>query len=162
LNFGCGSIQPEGWVNLDADRDFGSPYGSLSQFACGTFDLIVAHCVLQMTPYGGLLALLTELRLALRPGGVLRVSLPDLARGFTAYAAGDLDWFPNGEADLDARFSNWLTWYSTSRSLLTPGALLVLLDDAGYRSAQRYEYGAGPGAELDDRQGEVYFIGACR
>jgi hypothetical protein len=45
LNFGCGSIQPAGWENVDRE-DFGQPHlGSTSLFDDNTFDIIVAHCV---------------------------------------------------------------------------------------------------------------------
>src|SRR6476469_7430783 len=118
LNFGAGSIMPPDWSNVDVE-DFGQEYvGSTELFANNTFDIAVAHCSLQITEFHDIEKILTELHRILKPGGVLRISLPDIVRGFQAYQAGDIDWLPNGETDIDERFSAWLTWYSTTRTLM--------------------------------------------
>jgi predicted SAM-dependent methyltransferase len=165
LNFGCGSIQPAGWHNLDRD-DFGQEHvGSTELFEDDTFDVIVAHCSLQLTEYDDVPKLLAELRRVLKTGGVLRVSLPDIARGFTAYATNNLSWFPNGEDSIDDRFSNWLTWYSTTRSLWTPDAIINRLRDAGFNGyIDEFEFGVGAtgATELDDREHECFFIEATK
>jgi hypothetical protein len=72
--------------------------------------------VLQLTEYDDVAAVLGDLHSILKTGGVLRVSLPNIRPGFSAFERGDIDWFPNSEPNLDDRFSNWLTWYSTTRS----------------------------------------------
>jgi hypothetical protein len=41
-----------------------------------------------------------------------------------------LTFFPNSEDNLDRRFSSWLTWYSTSVSLLTDKALEYKMHDS--------------------------------
>lgn len=118
LNFGCGSI-PLDWSNLDVE-DFGQEYvGSTELFADNTFDIIACHCALQITEFHNIEKILAELHRILKPGGVLRISLPDIVRGFQAYQVGNIDWLPNGEDNIDERFSAWLTWYSTTRTLLT-------------------------------------------
>jgi predicted SAM-dependent methyltransferase len=164
LNFGCGSIQPDGWTNLDRE-DFGQDYiGTTVDFAGETFDVIAAHCSLQINTHGQIPDLLAELHRILKPCGRLRISLPDIEEGFRRYAAQDELWFPNGETNLDLRFSNWLTWYSTTRVLLTPNVLIRLLLDAGFREADRRDFKCGTdgSADLDDRQHECYFVEAVK
>jgi len=161
LNFGCGSIQPDGWVNLDADREFNAQYRSTRELNDESFDVVVAHCALQINTTADLPAVLADIRRVLKPGGVLRVSLPNIERGFQALDAGDIDWFPNREDDLEDRFSNWLTWYSTTRTLLTFGAALNLLRKH-FHHAYLSEFGCGNGAELDTREGECYFVEAVK
>lgn len=167
LNFGCGSIQPAGWVNLDRD-DHGQgaqEYGDISGLLVDTFDIIVAHCSLQMTEYNDVPATLCALHKVLKPGGVLRISLPDIYRGFRAYATGEIDWFPNGEDSIDDRFSNWLTWYSTTRSLWTPQAIKDRLLEAGFVKVYACSFGESTfegAAELDSRRGECFFVEAVK
>jgi predicted SAM-dependent methyltransferase len=165
LNFGCGSIQPAGWTNVDRE-DFGQEYvGSTDLFADDTFDIIVAHCSLQLTEYNDILALLCELRRVLKVGGVLRVSLPDIVRGFYAYEHGEIEWFPNSETSIESRFSNWITWYSTTRSLWTVEAIIDCLMESNFESAGFRHFGesvVAGGAELDTREGECFFVEALK
>lgn len=166
LNFGCGSIQPEGWVNVDVE-DFGQEHvGSTELFADHEFDIVVAHCVLQTFLHEQWPKVLEELRRITRqtgPGdtGLLRISLPDIERGFQAHRDDDIDWFPNNESNIDDRFSNWLTWYSTTRTLLTPIAALHQVKRAGWRRVAQHRFRQSlrhEAAELDTRKGECFFI----
>jgi predicted SAM-dependent methyltransferase len=165
LNFGCGSIQPEGWVNVDME-DFGQEHvGGTELFDNDTFETIVAHCTLQITEWHELVDHLKELHRILKPGGVLRVSLPDIERGFKALQEDDIDWFPNGEDNINDRFSAWLTWYSTSRTLLTPRALANKFGEAGFTVVGKGDYKVSALAdelitELDTRENECYFMEA--
>jgi predicted SAM-dependent methyltransferase len=165
LNFGCGSIQPADWENVDRE-DFGQPHlGSTSLFDDNTFDIIVAHCSLQLTEYDDVAAVLGDLHSILKTGGVLRVSLPNITAGFSAFERGDIDWFPNSEPNLDDRFSNWLTWYSTTRSLWTVNAIIHRLYEAGFVKVELCEFGRSgvAGAEqLDTREGECFFVEALK
>lgn len=162
LNFGCGSVQPAGWINLDSDPAFGATCSSLCQLDDESFDIVVAHCALQVNAHDDLAGVLADIYRVLKPGGIFRASLPDIARGFEAYLDGDIDWFPNSEADIDDRFSNWLTWYSTTRTLLTPDALKARLAETGFMTSTRFAFGIGPASELDDREGECYFVEAVK
>jgi predicted SAM-dependent methyltransferase len=168
LNLGCGSVQPEGWVNVDKEV-FGQEYQfELTPdiaFNANHFDVIVAHCSIQMNEFKAIPTLLETLFKILKPGGAIRISLPDIIRGFEAYKAKDIDWFPNGEENLHLRFSAWLTWYSTTKTLLTQKALVNLLTDAGFVDIisvdfkQTYQ-DTKEIIELDTRDGEVYFMEA--
>ena len=81
LNWGCGPITPYGWVKSDirpamgvdvvADIRAGLPITN------DTFDYVVSIHALPEIPYGDLGRTLSELRRVLKPGGVLRLGLPD-------------------------------------------------------------------------------------
>lgn len=163
-NFGCGSIRKEGWIGVDKE-DFGQfTIGSTELFEDNYFDMIVAHCSLQMNEYHEIVNVLKELRRVLKPNGVLRISLPDIITGFQMYNKGNIEWFPNGEENIDMRFSSWLTWYSSTRTLLTQAALRLKLLEAGFTVSDS-EFGKTALStieicELDSRCGEVYFIEA--
>lgn len=162
LNFGCGSIQPEGWVNFDIDPEFKA---SEYEFKQEEFDIIVAHAVVQQFEWHDMVGELRFLGKLLKTGGVLRISLPDIYKGFQAYERGEIDWFPNQEADIDDRFSAWLTWYSTSKTLLTKDALINKLAEAGFKTVNmsRFKQSSTPGAaELDTRNKEFYFVEAIK
>lgn len=160
LNFGCGSIQPVGWINLDADPEFAASYQSTKQLGDDSFDVVVAHCSLQANTHQELPAVLADIRRVMKPGGVLRVSLPDIGAGCHAWRTGAIEWFPNGEDDIDDRFCNWLTWYSTARVVLTERAVINLLESAGFTDARHADPGEGVGSELDTRLDECFFIEA--
>lgn len=163
LNFGCGSVQPEGWMNLDFDEEFNAPYKDINEIEDNSLDMIVAHCTLQITPYHEMDNLLATLRRKLKLGCALRISLPDIVRGFEAYQQGDTDWFPNGEPNIDERLSAWLTWYSTTKTLLTSPALMIKLREVGFNSFARTNFkqttsGMPEITELDTRNNECYFV----
>lgn len=172
LNWGCGSIQPKDWDNVDKDYRFAPPtdpgnfYTSLEGYQANSFDIIVAHCSLQMNDFNQIVDVLKELYRVLKPGGVLRISLPDIERGFQEYARGNINWFPNSELDLGIRFSAWLTWYSTTKTLLTRGALVIKLHEAGFETIMQARFMAtilAPShdiVELDTREHECYFMEA--
>lgn len=165
LSFGCGSIQEKGWYNLDKE-DVGQTFvGSTELFEDNFFDIIVAHCSLQITEWHDLPKLLKELHRILKDGGVLRISLPDIVEGFRNYIEGNINWFPNGEEDLDEKFSSWIQWYSTTRTLLTQKAAIKKLKEAGFVDCLECTFGktrlALPSSGityLDSRNGEVFFI----
>lgn len=166
LNFGCGSIQPNGWDNVDTGNFEQEFIGSTELFEDNTYDIVVSHCALQIVDYNDYADTLREIHRILKPNGIFRVSLPDIERGFQALEEKDLEWFPNGEGNVFDRFSNWLTWYSTSNTLLVPKSLDNRLVEAGFSESHEvgFKYSvldlSGESIELDDRNGECYFMEA--
>lgn len=170
LNFGCGSVQPEGWDNVDKE-DFGQPLvGSTDIFDDNTYDIIVAHCTIQITEWHDLPALFKELHRILKPGGFIRISLPDIQEGFKRLEMRNKAWFPNGEDEIHERFCAWLTWYSTSKSLLTTRMLWVFLERAGFdiwhpcagETQFKLSQFDDAACELDTRENECYFFEASK
>jgi predicted SAM-dependent methyltransferase len=168
LNFGCGSIQPNGWTNFDEDPEFkANPelWLHLAKNPEIEYDIIVAHCSLQMNNFKDIPGLLQTLSYMLKKDGVIRISLPDINKGFEAYKEGNIGFFPNGEEDIHIRFCAWLTWYSTTKTLLTQQALYKLLKEAGFRDIvetkfRHSELSTEEITELDTREGECYFLEA--
>lgn len=109
LHLGCGSHLLDGWANLDV----GGPAGVIRyDLACplpvpdaSVSFVYTEHFIEHVTAEQGR-ALLAECARVLRPGGVLRVSTPDLATLVEAYLAGritewaDMEWLPESSCDL--------------------------------------------------------------
>jgi predicted SAM-dependent methyltransferase len=174
LNWGCGEYPQPGWLNSDikdvpgidivADLRTGLP------LATDSMDYITSVHALPELPYPDLVPALTELRRVLKPGGVLRLALPDLERGIEAYQRGDMDYFHIPDADarsVGAKFVTQMIWYGYSRSLFVHDFVEELLQRAGFAQVNRCQYGqtAGPWpdiVELDNRERESLFMEAVK
>jgi len=125
LNLGCGSTRPPGWYNADASVSsllqalpivgglvrkiapvaYASPARYLDlrrrwPFDDATVDVVYASHVLEHLSEPDARAALREARRVLRPGGVIRIAVPDLYSNAKAYVAAVED----GDADAAARF----------------------------------------------------------
>lgn len=176
MSFGCGSVQPAGWVHVDKDfrgdvmwwdkSNAGLPINGPWKIdvrrafpRCweGSFDYIVANHSLSDLTHHELSPALNELYRVLKPGGVLRVMVPDLMGAVEAYRRGDAGWFPQGD-DLDVlaeRFCTFVTWFGTVGSVFTPSYLWKLLRRAGFDETMttirgRTMFGPPGILELDD------------
>lgn len=172
LHWGCGPLTPYGWTNSDiaalpgvevvADILRGLP------LADGAFDYAVSIHALPEIAFRDQAAALAELRRVLRPGGVLRLGLPDMDKAIAAYIDKDPDYFliPDDHAtSLAGKLIVQLTWYGTSRCMFTASFATELLTRAGFREITpcRFRQTASefPGiVELDDRELESFFIEA--
>jgi predicted SAM-dependent methyltransferase len=165
INFGCGSIQPSDWTNIDLDPEFNTEHRDLELIPDNSCDILVCHAIVCCVKYHDIKKVLLEFYRVLKPGGVVRISLPDIVSGFDAYKNNNINFFPNSEDDLDKRFSAWLTWYSQSASLLTDKALQYKLQDCGFNFVSKTEfkqtvYSNEKIYELDTREHEFYFVEA--
>ncbi len=172
LNWGCGPITPFGWVNSDimqapgvhavADIRSGLP------FPDDWFDAVVSIHALPELSYLELDVALKELRRVLRPGGVLRLGLPDMDRAIEAYKSGDLDYFLIGDEvvrSLAGKMIVQLTWFGRSRSMYTAEFTKELLSRNAFASVSKCAFQEsmfGPHwiTDLDDRPLESIFIEA--
>ncbi len=113
---------------------------------------------------------LRELGRVLRPGGVLRLGLPDLGRAIDAYVRGDRSYFlirDDEVRSLGGKLSVQITWYGASRTLFTYDFAAELLERAGFVAVRRCAYretaSGHPGiVELDDRPKETLFVEATK
>ena len=167
INFGCGSIQPSDWINIDLDPEYKTEHKNLHLITDASADIIVSHATICAIRYHEIKATLLEFYRVLKPNGILRISLPDIISGFDAYKNNNMNFFPNSEDNLDRRFSSWLTWYSTSVSLLTEKALEYKLSDSGFKNITKTQYkqttfSNNKSYELDTREHEFYFVEAMK
>lgn len=96
LHIGCGPIKSPEFVNVDA-----VPYahvhivtddiGQLSEFASGTVDLVYMCHILEHFKRPVLKQVLNEMLRILKPGGVLRLSVPDFDRLLEVYVEAGRD-----------------------------------------------------------------------
>lgn len=137
LNIGCGPIQPDDWVNLDSDPRWHAPLADLGAICSGSVEGAVAHHVLQMIPWPELVPWLAEVRRILRPGGYLRLSVPDLALAGQMLSGA---WPPPPIADdhepsVDGKVCLWISQAGASRSVFTVDWLVELCQRAGFTAA---------------------------
>jgi SAM-dependent methyltransferase len=97
LHVGSGVQLIPGFVNMDADAsipgiDLTGSVEDLSRFADNQFDEIYMSHVLEHIPYARVPGVLAGLHRVLGPGGVLRISVPDLDRICRLYVD-HIDWF---------------------------------------------------------------------
>lgn len=179
LNLGCGSVQPEGWVNADL---YGVMYGCV-QFditnqldverladAHGEFDEIVANHLLSCFSHWELLdSVLPNILRLLKPRGVLRVLVPDARKAAEAYLAHDEGHFPLGDdlPSVSERFCTFLPWFGESKSIFDQPYLVVLLRQAGFTQivgSQHHATVLGTRGidDLDDREEHSLVVEARR
>jgi predicted SAM-dependent methyltransferase len=174
LNWGCGAWPEPGWINSDL-KD-----GPGIDLACDilqglalesdSLDYVVSIHAFPEIPYPNLVDALQELRRVLKPGGVLRLALPDLDRGIEAYLRGDKSFFliPDEDAEtIGSKFVVQLVWYGYSRSLFTHDFTEEILRKAGFTEVTRCSYRQTASrfseiVKLDSRERESLFVEATK
>lgn len=174
LNWGCGEHPPDGWINVDrlvkpgiaisGDIRDGLPLHT------GCLDYIVSIHALQDLPYLDVVPALREFRRVLKPGGTLRLGLPDLDRAIAAYQRGDGAYFyvPDHEsATLSGKLIIQMTWYGWSRVKFTFAFAEEQLRKAGFAAVAqctcRETRSRYPEiVALDNRERESFFVEAVK
>lgn len=175
LNWGCGSWREPGWINSDLHEgpgiDISCDIRDGLPLPDEHLDYAVSIHALPMISYPDLVPVLTELRRVLKPGGVLRLSLPDLDRAIDAYRRDERDFFQVPEDEVRSRggrFIVHLLWYGYTATLFTADFIGELLRRAGYRAVHHCAYqqthsDLAPGIlELDNREWESLFVEAVK
>lgn len=174
LNWGCGSWTPEGWINSDIKEEPGinlvcSILDGLPLETDGIDYAVSIHALPEMA-YPTLIPVLQELRRVLKPGGVLRLVLPDIDKGIAAYQRGDRDYFliPDEDAkSVGAKFITQMLWYGYSKLLFTHDFIEEKLMKAGFSRVDRcaFKQTKSPWPEileLDNRENESLFVEAVK
>ena len=92
IHVGCGDIQAQGFINIDARKKphvhiVTTNLFRLEMIPSEVADLIYMSHVLEHVGHRDVVATLTEMQRLLRPGGVLRVSVPDFDHIVAVYKA---------------------------------------------------------------------------
>ena len=174
LNWGCGDWTMPGWINADIKQGDGIDIvGDIREglpLDTDSIDYAVSIHSLPEIPYTELIRTLVELRRVLRPGGVLRVALPDLDKGIEAYHRRDSSYFKVPDEDaksVGAKFVTQMVWYGYSRSLFTHEFIEEQLLKAGFASVQHCAFKQTASAHpdivaLDNREQESLFVEAVK
>lgn len=169
LHLGCGWNHLEGWVNIDlvgskADlvwdirRDLPFPHGSM--------DAVFLEHVLEHMPYSQGISVLRNALQVLRPGGILRVGVPNAGMYADLYVADP------------QRLQDWRWGRPTPMLALREvfqehghvtawdgATLLLVLQEAGFSSAQIMPAGESrltPAPDLRERWDETVYAEAVR
>lgn len=174
LNWGCGASGEPGWINSDQKEgpgiDISCDIRNGLPLESDSIDYIVSIHALPEVPYPELVPTLQELRRVLKPGGVLRLSLPDLDKGIQAYLRNDRDYFliPDEEVkSIGGKLIVQLIWYGYSRTLFNYDFIREILLKAGFSQVSQccYKETNSPYAgivELDNREQESLFVEAIK
>lgn len=136
LDLGAGDISPPEFIPMG--NAHGSKIYPLDAFLDGSCDVIRASHVLEHFPSGQVAAVLAEWVRALKPGGVLRIAVPDFAKVAAGYLEGAAQptegWLMGGQTEPD----------DFHRSMFDADKLRRLLSDAGLVLLRSWE------SEIDD------------
>jgi predicted SAM-dependent methyltransferase len=174
LHWGCGPITPYGWVNSDLYQhpgvDVAADVRAGLPFAENEFDYIVSMHALPEIAYPDQDGTLRELRRILRPGGVLRLGLPDMEKAIKAYLSKDVDYFlvPDEHvSSVGGKMIVQLTWYGMCRCMFTQDFATELLQRNSFRRIDACSYRQTKSefagiVELDNRELESFFLEAYK
>jgi predicted SAM-dependent methyltransferase len=174
LNWGCGPDPEPGWINSDlmegAGIDISCDIREGIPLDDGSIDYIVSIHALPMISYGDLVPVLEELRRLLKPGGVLRLALPDVRRGIRALLEGDREYFlvPDEHVrSLGGKFVVHMLWYGHSVTLFTDDFVEELLERAEFSRVTHCQFRQTASrwpeiVALDDRENESLFVEAVK
>ena len=173
LNWGCGEWAVPGWVNSDLKEAEGVITCDILEglpFESDSFDYVVSIHALPEIPYPDMVPVLRELRRVLKPGGILRLGLPDLEKAVDAYRQDDRAFFQISDdemASIGGKLVAQLVWYGYSRTLFVRDFVEELLLKAGFAQVHHVGYRETRSSEadivtLDNRKRESLFVEAVR
>jgi SAM-dependent methyltransferase len=173
LNWGCGDWIVPGWVNSDLKGGDGVVACDIREglpFQTDEFDYVVSIHSLPELSYEELVPAISELRRVVKPGGTLRLALPDLEKSVDAYRRGDREYFLIADEDmrsLGGKLALHVVWYGYSRSVFVAEFIEELLLKAGFTEIHHVGYRETRSAyqeivSLDNREAESLFVEAVK
>lgn len=153
VHLGCGGNILPGWANLDVDGPEGVTRFDLGRplpFASGSVDLIYTEHFIEHVRKEAAASLLQECARILKPGGILRISTPDLAKVVREYQLGrvtewlDMQYAPETPCDMvNESMRLWGHQY-----IWDEAELRRALAAAGFDSVRRMPWGKSDHGEL--------------
>lgn len=159
MNLGCGPELAPGWVNVDVDERPGFDVSGTAApvYLCHdmrrpfpvareSFDGVLMNHSLQQVRETEVHDVLVNVLRILRPGGCLRIIVPDVVAAFTAWSCSDGFETPDemfagfvaiediDPRDIDRKLTRYLTWNGTNLTCFTQRSLVHELAIAGYAS----------------------------
>jgi SAM-dependent methyltransferase len=172
LHWGCNDTTPTDWINSDIKQ------GPGINLSCDildglplddqSIDYISSQHALQDLKITDQDQALRELRRVLKPGGVLRLGLPDLDRSIAAYQSGRRDYFQVDSWDTcSGNFITHILWWGYNGTLFTADFAEELLRKAAFGDVRRVAYRQTTSpypeiVELDNRPEESFYMEAFK
>ena len=152
LHLGCGAKQIAGWFHVDAldypHIDHQGPVDDLSFVPDASAQIIYAAHVLEHFGRNTYMAALREWRRVLRPGGILRLAVPDFGASVWLYATGRL---PRGIEDIRGLVcGGQRDQYDFHGMIFDEASLTAALRDAGFSASRRWDWRQTDHRDLDD------------
>jgi SAM-dependent methyltransferase len=174
LNIGCGKFPRPGWINLDnkvrPGVDCVADLRGDLPFPDASIDYAVAIHVLPHLRLDALAPALARIRRVLKPGGVLRLALPDLEKAIAAFARGEADYFAIPDSrwrSPGAKLVAQIVWHNDIATPFTYDLAAEALAKAGFGAVQRCAFRQTRSrfpaiVDLDNRERESFFVEATR
>lgn len=149
LHLGCGKRYIPNFIHIDAidypHVDHVATIDNLSFVGDNTVDLIYNCHVLEHFKRREVAKVLTEWKRVLKPGGILRISVPDFASLCAVYQR-------NGELEqvLGALFGRQDYLYNIHYNVFDEVSLTKTLEEIGFINVRRYDWRDTEHAEIDD------------
>ena len=150
LHIGCGPINLEGWINIDA-RDtshvhINTDVIDLKDFSDNSIGEIYLCHVLEHFSFQEVSSVLDVFYRKLQPGGLLRISVPDFRLMAQSYLVQNVGLHSLKHALMGGQDYQ----YNFHKSVYDFETLVQVLTDAGFRNAQPYETVKDFGLDLGD------------
>lgn len=151
LHLGCGVKHLPGWVHVDAlaypHVDHVGPVESLPFAEDGSVDLIYACHVLEHFGRNEVAGVLAEWRRVLKPGGALRLAVPDFAACAELYVAGKLTSLND---IMGLLMGGQRDQYDYHKVLFDEASLTAALTASGFASVRRWDWRETEHTDMDD------------
>jgi predicted SAM-dependent methyltransferase len=157
LHLGCSDVYLENWVNVDLadprhrldlcwDLRRGIP------FADGSAEAVFSEHLFEHIGFDGGLALMRECHRVLRPGGVLRITVPDLERYVRSYLGDDplLDECRTGRPTRAMAFEE-VFFHHGHRAMYDFETLALMLRSVGFTAVEKSTFRQSRLADQPDR-----------
>ncbi len=149
IHLGCGGVAAKGFINVDGKAlphiHHVADLSTLPMFETGSADLVYACHVLEHFPQEEQRTVLWEWARVLKPGGVLRIAVPDFDKLLTIYQACD-----NEVHAIGGPLMGIADGYSPHRWIFNDAYLRDVFKQAGLREVRPWDPATAPHHDFED------------